>query len=201
MSLIIKKITVGPLDTNCYILSCEYTGHTFIIDPGDNPKAILDYLHRNEFIPKSIVLTHGHPDHIGAVKILSGELGVSFMIHPNDAKMVKEIFNYCRNTGGKEKHLVDREFLELGREKLNVIHTPGHTPGSVCILGEGILFSGDTLFKGGVGRTDLPGGSNKELENSLRNKIFILPLNTIVYPGHGPETTVGEEVGIISGYF
>lgn len=189
MSLIIKKITVGPLDTNCYIVSCEYTGQTFVIDPGNNPKGILNYIHRNEFTPKAVLLTHGHPDHIGGVKIISGELRVPVMIHRDDADMLKFV-----NIDTTNRYLVDRELLELGRDRLTIIHTPGHTPGGVCILGEGILFSGDTLFKDGVGRTDLPGGASKELEGSLKNKIFILQPKTKVYPGHGPETTIGDEI-------
>lgn len=182
MALIIKKIVVGPLEVNCYIVSCEVTGHTFVIDPGDNPKAIMNYIYRNEFIPKLIILTHGHPDHTSGVKTIRGELGVPVAIHKLD-----EIDDAGR-------YLVDREILELGREKLTVIHTPGHTPGSVCLSGEGVLFSGDTLFKDGVGRTDLPGGSWEELENSLKKRIFVLPAETVVYPGHGPDTTIGDEI-------
>lgn len=189
MALIIKKIVVGPLETNCYIVSCEYTGHTFVIDPGDNSKTIINYIHRNEFIPKGIILTHGHPDHIGGLKMIKGELGAPVMIHRVDAQMLK-----LANVDSADRYLVDRELLNLGRETLTVIHTPGHTPGSICILGDNILFSGDTLFKDGVGRTDLPGGSISELEDSLKNRIFILPPETIVYPGHGPETKIAHEI-------
>lgn len=185
MALIIKKIVVGPIQTNCYIVSCEISGHTFIIDPGDSPKRIINYIRRDEFIPRGIILTHGHPDHTGGVKVLRGELGIPVMLHPNDSQMLE--------AQGIDKYLIHGEFLDLGRSRFLVIHTPGHTPGSVCIYGESILFSGDTLFKDGVGRTDLPGGSAQELEDSLKNKIFVLPPKTKVYPGHGPETVISEE--------
>lgn len=188
MPVIVKTIKVGPLETNCYVISCEFTGHTFIIDPGDNPKVISNYIYRNEFIPKAIILTHGHPDHTGAVKLLHGELAVPVYMHRADIEILK-----LAGIETIDKYLFHGNNIDLGREKFTIIHTPGHTPGSICILGNGILFSGDTLFKGGVGRTDLPGGSNEELENSIRNRLFILPPETIVYPGHGPETTIGDE--------
>jgi len=188
MPAIIKKITVGSLSTNCYITSCEHTGNTFIIDPGDDPQPIINYIFRNEFIPKGIILTHGHPDHTGAVKVIKGELNAPLRINQKDVFMlapagIKQV----------EGYLTDGEILPLGRLEFSVIHTPGHSPGSVCIYGEGVLFSGDTLFRHGVGRTDLPGGSPEELEDSLGNKVLVLPGETIVYPGHGPETTIGNE--------
>lgn len=188
MPAIIKKTQVGPLSTNCYIVSCEISGKTFIIDPGDGPKVIINYISRNEFIPSAIILTHGHHDHIGAVKTIRGELGIPVFMHKEDLKMLKLV-----NIDSVDRYLTDKAVLDLGRESFTVIHTPGHTRGSICILGNGILFSGDTLFKNGIGRTDLPGGSDVEMENSLRNKLFVLPKETIVYPGHGPETTIGDE--------
>ena len=188
MALIIQKIIVGQLQTNCYIASCEFSGHTFIIDPGNSPKRIINYIRRNEFVPKGIILTHGHPDHIGGVKILRGELGIPVMLHPKDSQILKLV-----GIETVDKYLVHGEFLDLGRSRFLVIHTPGHTQGSICIYEQPILFSGDTLFKGGVGRTDLPGGSSEQLEDSLKNRIFVLPSETEVYPGHGPETVISEE--------
>ncbi len=188
MALIIKTIKVGILETNCYIISCEVSGNTFIIDPGDNPRSIVNYISRNEFIPKAIILTHGHADHLGALKILKGELNLDLFMHRDDLPMLK-----AAGIDSVDKYLVDGDVLELGREKLKVIYTPGHSKGSICLLGDGVLFSGDTLFMSGVGRTDLAGGSILELENSLRNKLFILPSETIVYPGHGSFTTIGNE--------
>lgn len=190
MALIVQKLIVGLLQTNCYLISCEISGHTFVIDPGDSPKRIINYIRRNEFIPKGILLTHGHPDHTGGTKILRNELGAPVMIHPKDSQMLPLI-----GIETADKYLVHGEFLDLGRIRFLVIHTPGHTPGSICIYfsGQDILFSGDTLFKGGVGRTDLPGGEAKQLEDSLRNRVLTLPLDTQVYPGHGPETVISKE--------
>ena len=190
MALIIQKFVVGLLQTNCYLVSCEITGHTFVIDPGDSPRRIIDYIRRNEFIPKGILLTHGHPDHTGGTKILRNELGVPVMIHPKDSQMLRLI-----GIETADKYLVHGEFLDLGRIRFVVIHTPGHTPGSVCIYfsEQNVLFSGDTLFKGGVGRTDLPGGQAKQLEDSLKNRVLELPPDTEVYPGHGPETVISKE--------
>jgi glyoxylase-like metal-dependent hydrolase (beta-lactamase superfamily II) len=188
MPLTIKKIQVGLLGTNCYVISCEISGNTFIVDPGDSPRIISNYISRNEFIPKAIILTHGHFDHLGAVKTLKGELNVPLFMHRSDIPMLE-----FADIDSADKNLNDGDILELGREKFKVIHTPGHSKGSICLLGDGVLFSGDTLFMSGVGRTDLPGGSSSELEDSLRNKLFILPPETIVYPGHGPETTIGNE--------
>lgn len=188
MALIIHKFVVGPLATNCYLVSCEYTGFTNIIDPGDNPAAIINYLRRNEFIPQRIILTHGHPDHGGAVRDLRNQLGLKVMIHPADKFMLAPV-----GIPEADRHLTPGEFLPLGRSKFLVIHTPGHSPGSICLQTERILFSGDTLFKDGVGRTDLPGGSWAQLQESLTNKLFILSPETKVYPGHGPETTIGYE--------
>lgn len=188
MSLIIKKIVLGSLSTNCYILSCENSGNTFIIDPEENPKPIIDYIFRNEFVPKGIILTHGHPDHLKGVKTLKGELGIWLAMHTDDVPMAK-----LMRINTIDKILKDGDILNLGRPQFKVIHTPGHSPGSICLYGEGVLFSGDTLFNSGVGRTDLPGGSSQALEESLINKIFTLPDETIVYPGHGPETTIARE--------
>lgn len=196
MALLLDRIIVGWLQTNCYIVTCEVTGFTFIIDPGDNPHAISSYLLRNTLYPKGIILTHAHPDHIGGVDMLLSEFRMDLMLHP------EEIQQY--ETVGKRKvtrFLFDGMLLQLGRCKFRIIHTPGHTPGSVCIYGAPedigettpILFSGDTLFKDGVGRTDLPGGSMKELENSLIKKVFTLSGETCVYPGHGESTTIMRE--------
>lgn len=188
MALCIKKLIVGPLETNCYIVSCEISGNTFVIDPGASPKRIIDYIKRNEFVPKGILLTHGHPDHTGGVKMLRGELGAPIMIHPEDEEMLK-----LTEIEAADKYLVNGEFLSLGRSRFLIIHTPGHTPGSICIYEEPVLFSGDTLFCNGVGRTDLVGGSAEKLEDSLKNKILKLPPNVKVYPGHGPETIISRE--------
>ncbi len=188
MALIVRKFVVGSLATNCYVVSCENTGFTYIIDPGDNAAGIINYLRRNEFIPKGIILTHGHLDHGGAVRDLRNQLRLRLMIHSADTFMLAPM-----GIPAADEHLVPGEFLPLGRDKLLVIHTPGHSPGSVCLHTGMKLFSGDTLFKDGVGRTDLPGGSWPQLQASLADRLFTLPPATEVYPGHGPSTTIGRE--------
>lgn len=188
MALIIQRIAMGLLQTNCYIISCENSGHTIIIDPGDDPKKIIDYIQRNEFIPKGMILTHGHYDHIGGVNILKG-LAIPLMMNREDEVMLQ-----LKDVKKVDRYLKDGELFDLGREKLKIIHTPGHSRGGICIYSKPYLFAGDTLFKDGVGRTDLPGGSSSELDDSIRNKLFILPKDTIVYPGHGPKTTIGSEM-------
>lgn len=188
MGLLIERIVIGPLQTNCYIISCEISGNSFIIDPGDEAVKISNFIRRNEFIPKGILLTHAHSDHIGGVKIIRNGFNVPLMAHPDDVNRL-----ISANLDPIDRYLVDGEFLNLGQESILVIHTPGHSPGSVCLYRKPFLFSGDTLFKEGIGRTDLPGGSYEQIENSIRNKLFSLPDDTIVYPGHGPETTIGDE--------
>ena len=201
--MILKKLVVGPFAANCYIVGSELTKEGVIIDPGDEARQILKKVKDLQLDIKVIVLTHGHIDHIGGVKEVKEATGAEVAIHTDDAKSVS----------GQEGRLIsmlvsglsypapsspDRllnggDSIDIGDLNFLVLHTPGHTPGGICLLGNGVVFTGDTLFNYGVGRTDLPGGSHSQLMNSLHTKLMVLPDETIVYPGHGPETTIGAE--------
>lgn len=195
-----KLVVVGPLDTNCYLVYCPETLECAVIDPGAEADRIFPVIMEFDLRPILILNTHGHIDHTGANKDIKEKFHIPLFIHPADRQLLEKIqqFELSFFLGAKESppadHLIeDEEVISIGRSNLRVIHTPGHTPGSVSLLGDGILFSGDTLFCGGVGRTDLPGGSLRDLEDSLRTRILTLPAETIVLPGHGPWTTIGEE--------
>lgn len=188
MNFEIDKLQVGPLATNCYFISCPETKKTIIVDPGWAPQQIKEYLQRQGYLPQAIVLTHGHADHIGAVEVLRQELSVPVMIHEADKHMLAVL-----GVGDVDRYLIANESLLLHKTKFMIIHTPGHTPGGICLYCVPVLFSGDTLFQNGVGRTDLPGGSWPSLELSIKNVLFKLPPETKVYPGHGPSTTISDE--------
>jgi glyoxylase-like metal-dependent hydrolase (beta-lactamase superfamily II) len=195
-----KLAVVGPLDTNCYLVYCSETLECAVIDPGAEAERIFPLIVELGLKPVVILNTHGHIDHIGANKDVKEKYRVPLCIHSLDSPLLEKIqeFELSFFLGAKEsppadRLLKDKETIRFGKSSLLVVHTPGHTPGSVSFLGDGILFSGDTLFFGGVGRTDLPGGSTKDLEKSIKEKILTLPPETIVLPGHGPLTTVGEE--------
>jgi hydroxyacylglutathione hydrolase len=195
-----KLVVVGPLETNCYLVYCGETLECVVIDPGAEPERIIPAIVECGLKPVVILNTHGHIDHIGANRDIKDKFGIPLLIHPLDAPLLEKVqeFELSFFLGAKEspppdRLLEDGETVVIGRCGLEVIHTPGHTPGSVSFLGDKVLFSGDTLFSGGVGRTDLPGGSTRDLEVSIRERILRLPPDTVVLPGHGPWTTVGEE--------
>ena len=196
-----KLVVVGPLETNCYLVYCGETLECAVIDPGAEADRIFPAIVECGLKPVVILNTHGHIDHIGANRDVKDKFGVSLRIHPLDAPLLGKVqqFELSFFLGAKESPpadlpLADGETVAFGRCGLEVIHTPGHTPGSVSFRGHKVLFSGDTLFSGGVGRTDLPGGSTRDLETSIRERILRLPPETIVLPGHGPWTTVGDEL-------
>ncbi len=194
----LERLVVGPLESNCYIIG--ENGQALVIDPGDEGEKILDFISRRGWKVNCVINTHGHADHIGANACLKEE-GARILIHSSDAKMLTNPEkNLSQFTGGRVLTGPPAdEFIEEGDwtwqdQSMKIIHTPGHTPGGICVLWGDFLFSGDTLFAGGVGRTDLPGGNMDELVNSIRNKLFNLPKEVRVFPGHGPETTIGFEV-------
>ncbi len=171
------RIIVGELQTNCYII--ESKGKGVIVDPGAEPEEILRKSKETKII--LILLTHNHFDHIGGVIKLKAITSAITAIHSLDW------------IDGFDKELNDGEKIKFEDEQIDVIHTPGHTPGSCCFLVKDNLFSGDTLFPGGLGNTSLPGGDENEIYRSIRDKLLILPDETKVYPGHGPSTTIGNE--------
>ncbi len=195
-----QLVVVGPLDTNCYLVYCDQTRDCAIIDPGADADRIFPMIAEKELKPMLILNTHGHIDHVGANRDVKDKFGVPLCIHALDGPMLEKIQEFelslflgARESPPPDRLLKDGEVISIGKSALRVLHTPGHTPGSVSFLADEILFSGDTLFNGGVGRTDLPGGSTQNLEASIRDRILTLPSRTIVLPGHGPWTTVGEE--------
>jgi hydroxyacylglutathione hydrolase len=197
--MIIKTIQVGELRTNCYIVASDKTREAVIIDPGDEAEKIIDVIEKEKFRPILIVNTHAHPDHVGANHELAKRYGIVAALGEDGYKMIDDFRNYFEEFSGLkikdlsiEKLLKDSDVIEIGEIKLNVIKTSGHSKGSICLYGEGVLFSGDTLFAGTYGRTDIPGGSEDEILESI-NKLMELPDDTIVYPGHGKPTTISGE--------
>jgi len=201
--LIIDCLAVGPFATNCYIVGSEETKQGIIIDPGDDAAAILGRVADLGLDIKMLVLTHGHIDHVGALKAVKEATDAEMAIHADDAKSLRGLRGVLQSIivpglfyplpPPPERLLRDGDSLDVGGLHFEVLHTPGHTPGGICLLGEGVVFSGDTLFNYGIGRTDLPGGSYHRLVESIRSRLLTLPDDTVVYPGHGPETTIGAE--------
>lgn len=196
----LHKLTLGALGTNCYILADEETGKALVIDAPDDAETILAFLRENKYTVQEIVLTHGHFDHILALEELKTALNVPAAIHENGQTFLRDgIQNLCHYVGiawtpvTADRLLRDGDVISLGRESLQVFHTPGHTADCICLYGGGILISGDTLFQQSVGRVDHPTGDLKQEIDSIREKLLVLPDETKVYPGHGPATTIGEE--------
>ena len=195
-----ESLIVGPLETNCYLVFCPETLECAVVDPGAEGDQIIRLIEKRSFKPTLLLNTHGHIDHIGANKDIKERYDIPFYIHSADSPMLVSvlqsemgIFMGAKDSPPPDHFFEDGEKIEIGKSFLKVIHTPGHSPGSVSFLGDGFLLSGDTLFCGGVGRTDLPGGSWQEMVSSINNKILTLPDEMIVLPGHGPHTTVGQE--------
>lgn len=195
-----ESLIVGPLETNCYFVYCPETLECAVVDPGAEADTIIRMIAQMSFKPTLILNTHGHIDHIGANRDIKEKFDIPLYIHSADSPMLNNVlqsemglFLGAKDSPAPDHFLKEGEKIKIGKHSLKVIHTPGHSPGSVSFLGDGFLLSGDTLFFGGVGRTDLPGGSWQEMVNSIKNKILTMPDEMIVLPGHGPHTTVGQE--------
>ncbi|MEM1589355.1 MAG: MBL fold metallo-hydrolase [Candidatus Bathyarchaeia archaeon] len=199
----IQTFTVGKLYTNCYIALCPQTGEAVIIDPGfetiSEAAEIFKFVEEKELKLKFIVNTHGHPDHVCGNGIVKEKFKTPILIHERDAhmlgafgKVIGKFFGFKNSSPPADILLKNGDTIRFGNITLKVMHTPGHSPGSISILGEKEVFTGDTLFAGSVGRTDLPQGSDREMKRSLK-KLASIPEFFKVYPGHGPPTTIGEE--------
>jgi len=199
---VLRSFEVGPLGANCYILSCDKTKEAVVIDPGGVAPEMAKHISAGGLKVACIICTHGHYDHIGGLSELRKICGAPVLIHADDRDMLVNPRKYVPFLGlmlpdiaEPERLLSGGEELAAGRMTLSILHTPGHTKGgiSIAVKEEGIVFTGDTLFLEGVGRTDLPGGSTAQLTASIREKLFTLPDKTTVYPGHGPQTDIGYE--------
>src|SRR5690554_838646 len=197
--MIVKRLQAGVYAANCYIIHTE-DGDGLVVDPAGDVDEIVKYLEDSRVKVGAIVLTHGHGDHIGGVLELKELLDVPVMVHSDDEDMVKNsALNLSTSMPMGEVNfkpdilLNDGDEIPLGDRAVKVIHTPGHTKGGVCILVDGILITGDTLFQGSIGRTDLYGGDFDTLMISIVEKLMILPDDTVVYPGHGGPSTIGVE--------
>jgi glyoxylase-like metal-dependent hydrolase (beta-lactamase superfamily II) len=197
-------VAKGLVDTNCYIVSCPETGKAAVIDPGAfkqaEIEAILDIVRRHQLKPECIINTHGHADHIAGNGELQRRTGAPVMIHTYDSIMLTSsqqngslLLDVDITSPKPARLLSDGDTIQVGSVPFKVLHTPGHTQGSICLYTGEVLFSGDTLFAGSVGRTDLPGGSERDIIHSIKEKLMILPDETLVRPGHGPRTTIGRE--------
>ncbi|ACB84873.1 MBL fold metallo-hydrolase [Natranaerobius thermophilus] len=198
--MIIEQLVVGELGANCYIVGCQETGEAVIIDPGGNGEKIHQQIKELDMTPSMIINTHGHVDHIGANSYLKEHTDAELGIHPKDAPMLTDPkLNLSMFTGKEiispsaDIHLNDGDSIKVGNLKGEIINTPGHTPGGICIKIDNNLFSGDTLFTEGIGRCDLPGGNQDELLKSIREQLFTLSDDLVVYPGHGGSTTIAHE--------
>ena len=193
-------LQTGIYGVNTYIVYDDNSKECLIVDPSSDSDIIINKINTMKLLPKYIVLTHAHGDHIGVVKELKEKLNITVLVHKDDYEMLMDpalnlskSMSYGPISIKADEVLKDNDCLFLGDEYLRVIHTPGHTRGGICLFFDNCLISGDTLFKGSIGRTDLYGGSFNDIIDSLINKISILPDDTVVLPGHGPSTTIKEE--------
>jgi glyoxylase-like metal-dependent hydrolase (beta-lactamase superfamily II) len=201
----IKRLVVGPIQANCFLLWDEPGGSAGIIDPGGDPEEIISVIEREKVTPVVLINTHGHIDHIAANRRIKERYDIPLLIHEEDAACLTDpALNLSMLGFGRvdsppcDRELRDGDEIPVGRITLKVIHTPGHSPGSICLSlsrsGEpDCIFTGDTLFAGGVGRTDFPGGSMSRLMASIQDRLLTFPDQTIILPGHGPRSTIGEE--------
>jgi hydroxyacylglutathione hydrolase len=198
--IIIKRVVVSHLSANCYIVGTEASGTGLVIDPGGNADSIKRAIDESGLDIELIALTHGHSDHIAALRDVQDHTGAEVAIHAEDADFLEGYGSMSSQFGisYRTPHPPDRllregDVIEAGGLTFIALHTPGHTPGSICLLSGDKVFTGDTLFRRGIGTTLMPGSSRPQLISSIRTRLMSLPDATVVYPGHGRETTIGDE--------
>jgi hydroxyacylglutathione hydrolase len=197
--MLVKTIAVGPLEANCHIIGDEKNGKAMVIDPGGGVERIMDIIRENGLTVEYIICTHGHFDHIGAVADLKAKTGASVLIHRDDLEIYNSAANLALCFGltvktqpAPDRFIADGDTITTGGLSFGVIHSPGHSPGGISLYGEGTVLTGDTLFAGSIGRTDLPGGDGGLIGKSL-GRLMKLPADTVVLCGHGPSSTIGRE--------
>jgi len=198
--MIIETLMVGPFMENTFVVGCPDTKEAVVIDPGAEAEKIIEAIERHGLDVKKIINTHAHIDHIGAVQEIRTSQDAGFYLHETEVPFVESFDQQCSFFGVKfgEKPEVDGtlaegDTVEVGKLKAEVILTPGHSPGGLCFNFGGHIFVGDTLFMGSIGRTDLPGGNYNTLISNIKEKLLVLPPETKVHCGHGPDTTIGSE--------
>jgi len=198
--VILRMLVVGPIQANCYVLGCERTKEAAVIDPGGDVDKILMTLAKDKLRCVYIINTHGHFDHTGDNKRLKEVTGAKLVIHRADAPMILDQGSSgslwgmeVEDSPPPDLYVEERDVITFGDISLQVLHTPGHSPGGISLLSNKMVFVGDTLFAGSIGRTDLPGGDYETLIRNVKEKIFPLGDDVVIYPGHGPKTTVGRE--------
>jgi len=198
--LILAVLPLGLFQTNCYLVGCPSSRQAMVLDPGGEIAPVLARAQELELDITLVVNTHGHYDHIMGNAALVQATNAPLAVHELDAPLLHApqydtsiLLGLRREPCRPDRLLQDGDTVEVGTLSFQVLHTPGHTPGGICLLGHGVLFSGDTLFKQGIGRTDLPGGDMETLMRSLEEVVLPLDDDLVVYPGHGPRTTIGYE--------
>jgi len=198
--MILEILEIGPYFVNCYIVGDPESKDGMIIDPGDEPQRIIDHVAKFGLKISKIVITHGHADHIGALDEIQSHYNVPVYIGAQDAAMITDAEANLSGFAGKKfaanpaSHtLKEGEILKVGRFEFKVLETPGHSTGSISLYGNGVVFTGDALFLGSIGRTDFPGGSLDILLDSIRTKLLTLPDDTVIFAGHGPDSTIAQE--------
>lgn len=199
----VDQYIVGSMAVCCYVVSCPETKKAVIIDPGGDEQRLVQAVDEQQLDVQYIIATHGHPDHVCGIRPLKQSFGATLIMHEED----DDFFNMANNKAffgmlGLEEsppadmRVRDGDSISFGTVRLQVIHTPGHTPGGICLYGAPHLFTGDSLFVGGIGRTDFPGGSHAQLISSITSRLMVLPADTVVWPGHGyggSRSTIGDE--------